>query len=91
MFVSAVQQCELAVKYIYIPSLLSFPPPRKLSQKAKLGSVLFTNSPLSVLHIIVYICQCYFLDIFKISRVTICSFDVLLSQFGASALFHVWF
>ena len=27
----------------------------------------------------------------KISRVTIYSLDVLLSQFGTSPLFHVWF
>ena len=56
--------------YIYSPSLLSLPPnslshPSRSSQITRLGFLCYTASShcLSILHIIVYICQCYFLNL----------------------------
>ena len=52
---------------IYIYSLpLKLPSCLQIVTESQAGlCVLYTNSPLSVLHVIVYICQCYFVDIFK--------------------------
>ena len=56
--------------YIYIPSHLSLPPnslshPSRSSQITRLGFLCYIASShcLSILHIIVNICQCYFLNL----------------------------
>ena len=51
----------------YIYSLpLKLPSRLQIITEGQAGlCVLYTNYPLSVLHMIVYICQCHFVDIFK--------------------------
>ena len=71
--ISAIRQCESDI-IIHI-SALPEPPscphhPTSLGQSAKLGS-LCSNFPLTILHLIVYICHCYFL----------CSFHSLFPLF----------
>ena len=60
---------RISHNYIYTPSLLSLLPllPRshsyRFSQSTSLGSLCYTaaSHSLSVLHMIVYVCQCHFL------------------------------
>ena len=59
---------RISHNYTYITSLLSLPPlplfhPSRSSQSARLGSLCYiaASHQLSVLHIAVYICWCYFL------------------------------
>ena len=52
--------------YIYIPSLLHLPPSSsRSSQSTSLGSLCYPAASqwLSVLHMVVYICQCYPLNL----------------------------
>ena len=70
VLVSAIQQCKsVIILYIYILSLLNLPPltsslPFRSSQSTRLSGLplLFSNIPLTVLHLIVYICQYHFLN-----------------------------
>ena len=70
MLVSAVQQHEsVIILLIYIPSLLSLSllppiPPLEVIIEGQTGlPVLLSKFPLTILHIIVYLCQCYFLSL----------------------------
>ena len=66
VLVSAIQQCKSAIiLHLSPPSWIFFPPPShsfRSSQSARLGSLCYTETSyqLSVLHMVVYICQCYF-------------------------------
>ena len=73
MLVSAVQQCR-SVTIIYLSSPLSLPlplssHPSRSSQSTRLDSGCHTATPhwLSVLHMIAYVCRCYFLSSFHSS------------------------
>ena len=61
---------QLSHNYTYITSLLNLPPllspyPFRSSQSTRLGSLCLkaTSCQLSLLHMTVYICQCYFLHL----------------------------
>ena len=61
---------QISHNYTHITSLLSLPPlpsshTSRSSQSAKLGSLCYTTTShqLSLLYMIVYICQCYFLHL----------------------------
>ena len=69
VLISIVQQCELAICiHIYSP-LLSLPPTpshsSRLSQSTQLSSLWYSTTldQLSVLHMVLYICQCYSLNL----------------------------
>ena len=67
--VSAVQRCEsVLIIYVYpLPLELPSPPPQPLGhQSVRLVSVCFTatSHQLSTLHMMVCVCQCYFLSLF---------------------------
>ena len=68
MLVSAMQQHESVIN-IYIPSILSLPPitpshPSRSSQSPRLSSLCYTSAShwLSILHMVMYMCQCYSLN-----------------------------
>ena len=68
--------------YTYITSILSLPPlphpsPSRSSQSARLGSLCYiaTSYQLFILHMIVYICQCYFIHQshpLRLRRLSVC-------------------
>ena len=58
---------QISCNYTYITSLLNLPPvpwscPSRSSQSTKLGSLYYVviSHQLSILHMAVYICQCYY-------------------------------
>ena len=70
VLVTAVQHESFIIIYIYIPSILHLPPlppsyPSRSSQSARLGPLCYlaTSHQLSILHMVVYICQCNFLNL----------------------------
>ena len=95
--VFAVQQCKSAI-CIHIPSLLSPPPthpqyhPSRSSQNTELSSRCYTAAPhqLSVLHLVVYICQWYSPDLSHISfpycvhMLTLYCISIYTLQIGSS-------
>ena len=80
--------------YTYIPSLVCLPlllpsHPFGLSQSMKLGSLCYTaTSHLSISHMIVHICQCYFLysyhSLLPLLFPQVCSLHLCLHSFPAN-------
>ena len=69
VLVSVVQYCESVISYMYILSLLSLPSltpshPSRSSQGVRLDSFCCsaTSHQLSIICMIMYICQCHFLN-----------------------------
>ena len=95
VLVSAIQQYKSVIIiyiYIYIPSLLSLlllppPHPSRSSQSARLGSLgyIATSHLLSVLHMVVCICQCYFLNLSHLHLLPLCPH--VHSRLGSSVPF----
>ena len=89
--------------HTYIPSLLSLPPIpssylSRSSQSARLGSLCYiaTSHQLSILkHMIVYICQCYFLYLSHPLLSSLCpevhSLHLCLHSFSANRLINTIF
>ena len=89
--------------HTYIPSLLSLPPIpssylSRSSQSARLGSLCYiaTSHQLSILkHMIVYICQCYFLYLSHPLLPSLCpevhSLHLCLHSFSANRLINTIF